>query len=854
MAIVGVASVRIKPDLTEFRKELNSGLKAIKAEVRVAVHADTKPAQAEIAAFRKRNDGKDLTQNLVVKTNKVESKLRSLAKNIDFSDAFDGLNKGLSSATTKLFAFAKAGAAFAVVQSAASTLGPTLLSAAGAAALIPAALIGGVGVMAALKLGADGFKKAFEGLTPTLNNLKSQVSGAVFSGINPGIQNLKKFLPQISKGLQDIGFAAGQAFTRVTAMLNTSGNAAKVNGIFTQMSRVVQNLGAAFAPVVQAFINIGAIGAPILTQLTSGLGAVTQKFAAWTASAEGAQTIKDTITVAIDAFKTLGEILKQVVGIATNVFSGLSSGAGGLSGTLLPVLTAVNQALGSEGMQKALGGIGNALATVGQAVGSTLGPVVQTVLPLLSQALQAAAPGVSALVKGFGELVKGIAPALPAVGQLASALGSGLGQIATALGPVIGKLAKVLAETLATVIPPLVPIIISLVQAVGQILTAVAPLIGPLVELAAAALTPILDVIKALLPPFTQLAQSVLAAIKPLIPPLSQAFVSLGQALAPLAGALGNALVQIFTAIAPILPPMVNVVVALVNAFLPLIPVITSTINILTPIIALVAQVAAAFISFQLSALEPVIKIFGVLTSAVGNAMTSINNVIAGVVSTITGIFSGFLGKVSSTWASVTGAISGAVDRAKNAISTGFNSAVDFMRSIPGRILGALGDFGSLLFRAGASIIQGLIDGIKSMVGKVTGAIGNVLSAARNLLPFSPAKEGPFSGKGWTLYSGRSISEALAQGISDRGGLAVDAMAKTMEAVSGVVANPSAFGPSLNTAVNSAVSAQAEFHAQPVTVVVEGDEKGLAGFVKARVDEGNRGTRRFVQARKGAAK
>lgn len=854
MAIVGVASVRIKPDLTEFRKELNSGLKAIKAEVRVAVHADTKPAQAEIAAFRKRNDGKDLTQNLVVKTDKVESKLRSLAKNVDFKGAFDSLDNGLRSATTKMFTFAKAGAAFSVVQSVASTLGPLLADAAGSAALIPAALLGAAGAMITLKLGADGIKKAFEGLTPTLDNLKSAVSASFQSSLTPAVNNLKTILPGLKTGFQSIATAMGGVVTQTTNMLKSGQKTAQLNSIFIITSQVIQNIGKGLAPFLSGLINIGEIGIPIFKQLTAGIGAAAEKFNAWTASAEGQQRISDTITVAIQAFKELFAILKQVAGIVTNVFTGLSSGAGGLSGTLLPALTAINQALGSEGMQSALGGIGNALATVGKAVGSTLGPVVQTVLPLLAQALQNAAPGISALVQGFGELIKGVAPALPAIGQLAAVLGGGLGEVAKALGPVLGQLASVLAGTLAAAIPPLVPVITTLVTAVGQILTAVAPLIGPLVQLAAAALTPILAIISALIPPFQTLANNVLNALKPLIPPLTQAFTGLGTALGPLAGTLGNAIVQIFSAFLPVVGPLVGVVVALVNAFVPLIPTITSTINILTPIIALVAQVAAAFISFQLSALEPLIKIFGVVTSVVGASMTSVNNVIAGVVSTITGIFSGFVGKVSSTWSSITSAISGAVDRAKSAVTGKFNEVVSFVGSIPGRILGALGDLAGMLFRAGTSIIQGLIDGIKSMIGKVTGAIGGVLSAARNLLPFSPAKEGPFSGKGWTLYSGRSISEALAQGIKDRGGLAVDAMAATMDAVSGVVASPSAFGPSLNTAVNSAVSAQAEFHAQPVTVVVEGDEKGLAGFVKARVDEGNRETRRFVQARKGAAK
>jgi hypothetical protein len=48
----------------------------------------------------------------------------------------------------------------------------------------------------------------------------------------------------------------------------------------------------------------------------------------------------------------------------------------------------------------------------------------------------------------------------------------------------------------------------------------------------------------------------------------------------------------------------------------------------------------------------------------------------------------------------------------------------------------------------------------------VTSAVGNVVSAARDLLPFSPAKKGPFSGRGWTLFSGESLVKGLAQGIA----------------------------------------------------------------------------------------
>ncbi|MCL7660572.1 hypothetical protein M8360_34925, partial [Klebsiella pneumoniae] len=44
--------------------------------------------------------------------------------------------------------------------------------------------------------------------------------------------------------------------------------------------------------------------------------------------------------------------------------------------------------------------------------------------------------------------------------------------------------------------------------------------------------------------------------------------------------------------------------------------------------------------------------------------------------------------------------------------------------------------------------------------------VRNGLTRIRNFFPFSPAKEGPFSGKGYTLYSGRALTSDFAKGMS----------------------------------------------------------------------------------------
>ncbi len=79
------------------------------------------------------------------------------------------------------------------------------------------------------------------------------------------------------------------------------------------------------------------------------------------------------------------------------------------------------------------------------------------------------------------------------------------------------------------------------------------------------------------------------------------------------------------------------------------------------------------------------------------------------------------------------------IDGAKSIVS-GF---IDTLRNLPGQVKGIFADAARWLYDAGANIIKGLIDGIKSQIGKVTDAIGSVTSVITDHLPWSPAKLGP---------------------------------------------------------------------------------------------------------------
>jgi phage-related protein len=180
------------------------------------------------------------------------------------------------------------------------------------------------------------------------------------------------------------------------------------------------------------------------------------------------------------------------------------------------------------------------------------------------------------------------------------------------------------------------------------------------------------------------------------------------------------------------------------------------------------------------------------IASVLGAIRGTIASVMSSVLSTWSNIWSSILNAVSSVVSGVRSFVSGLVENVRSTISGVF----DTVSNIQSRIVGVFAGAGSWLAESGRKIIQGLVDGIAGMANRVKDAVGNVMSAARNLLPFSPAKEGPFSGKGWTLYSGRSISAALGQGITDNVGKVRSAALKMVEAVPTSVGTELEFGES----------------------------------------------------------
>lgn len=556
--------------------------------------------------------------------------------------------------------------------------------------------------------------------------------------------------------------------------------------------------------------------------------------------------------------QALGNLFQSIAPALSSVSGTIGSVLGGLLSKLQPMFETVGSTLGNV-FQRLAPVIGNVVGTLGS-VFQQLAPVIGSVLGTLGQA--------------FGSLLQVLAPIgaqllgmlLPAFQQIAAAFAPVGQTLITALLPAIMQLGQAFGQVL-TQLAPLIPLLVGgLLGVVVQLVTALAPLIVQLVSQLAPVLVQVMSavlplvtmLITQLVPVIAQIVAAIAPLVVMLISQLLPVFTQIMAALMPLITALITQLVPVFAQIiAAIMPLVMQIIPILIAAFQGILNIVTTVFTALAPIINAALMIVTAIIQTVTALIKgdweavwngilAILQgVWDFICSVVQGAINIVSSVIQNVLSFIGSLWNSVWQGISDFFSTIWEAIVSAGEGFFNSVGDTFNSVMDFIGGIPDKIMGFFAGIGTWLIDSGRALIDGFLDGIKNAFEGAKNFVSDMLGGIRDLFPFSPAKEGPFSGKGWVLYSGQSVGETFTGAVVDSLKAGLSAIGKQLAGVQEEFAGLSTPSPALRLGALAGVpeNAQLAIDAEKVQAVFYDTDGVLIGSIDGRIRAAGAGGR-----------
>ncbi|MDY3340231.1 MAG: tape measure protein [Collinsella sp.] len=661
-------------------------------------------------------------------------------------------------------------------------------------------------VMKLDKEGVDGFasfaqqaKDATQGIGTALDNIPNRISKALQKVIDAiGATNISGAINKFSSSFSVIGDVAAAGIERVKGVIEN------IVGSVKRFIGMIQRLDGAFGTFSTLGRNIDILGRGIRGAIDPAINAVrnainsVKEFAGETFTATWPEDLALKVNGAADA---INEFIEKSGGIATvceNVRNALVKVAGAAAGLIAAksaisgfttalenAKTATAAIKGFAGAAKT--GIGNVRAFASMISGDMAGAFSSASGPVsgLFSAIKTGGGAIATIIGPVGIAV-GVIAALAAgfaymmttsdgfrssVMQAASALASGFQPVIESVGQVIQTLAPTFADVFGTmaelVTGQLLPALGGIALAVMQVIATVAPLVGQII----AAVLPVVAQIIQVLMRVAQVITSVLIVALNIIS-------SVVQAVWPV-------ILAAFTVACSAISALISTVWPVIEA------IITTVMQVINSVIGTVLAAINGDWSGVWTGIQSIIEtVWTGIQSIVSAAIGAVSSIISSVLSTISGVWSG-------TWGAIKWAFSSIWNGIKGAATSGIDSVYTTVTGIKDKIVGFFSGAGSWLVESGKSILNGLKDGIEGAIGTVTSSVSGAVEKIRGLFPFSPAKWGPFSGHGYTTYSGKALmgdfGKSIVGAASSTAAMAKKAMGTVNDAL---VAQPVDFSAS----------------------------------------------------------
>ena len=607
----------------------------------------------------------------------------------------------------------------------------------GSLGLVAPALLGGIGVSAAaLAWSLKDAKDYIGDVIDQYNILKALTSEGFWSTAEAGVRAFSNaVMPLAQEHMPRLAAELGKIPGAVAAAFATPEGQNSLARFFENTRTALANMVDGFTALSSALLRLVDAGSAYLPRLGAAFTAQMEQFDAWTARITSDGSFEQWVENGITALKGLWAVLGQTIGIFGALSTAARSAGGASLNDLAAGLERVNTALRGpawqgalttvfKGAHDAMGNLGPAMQALGDAF-INLAPTLSRIMDLATQIATVAIVGIAEALQdpvftsGLGSMLEGALAGMQAFAPAFTEIAKHMGHILELAGVMAEAFGALLTEALIAftpVIPALTDAIAALVPVLTEGLLAAVQFLAPLIV-------------------------AVVTAISDWV----QANPALAAALLAVIGALGlliSAVVSIISFVAPIIGAIATIVGAVGTVgTAALLAAAGWALAIGLIIGALVALVAAVIIYWDeiVAWWNAGLEQMGIDTErgwqgvldwwheGMGSMQQQAKDGLAAI------------GRWwSEGWASMGQQLAEAWSGFTESVAVGTANVVEYFAGLPGRILAALGNLGGLLMEAGASIMGGFLNGLKSKWGEVKGFV-------KTVAPWVESNKGPLS-------------------------------------------------------------------------------------------------------------
>lgn len=593
---------------------------------------------------------------------------------------------------------------------------------------------------------ARSFVLEMQKLRPALDDIRLDVQNRLFRDLDTQLKNTATVaLPVLRKAAIDFAGTFNTVGRNVASAAQDVSESGALGRALRSSGIAFNNLARIPGQVLTSIVKLAVGGGPLLIRLTDRIADVADSLTNRLDKAAESGALKKAVDEAAATIRQLGSIAGNVFGALGNVMDIAADAGGGLFGSLEKVTQALEDLTATDSFRETL----TALITTGQTLISNILPLLQRAFEIIGPIIAEIAPPVQDLINLIGDrllsVLDDLAPSFETFGSIVS-------NLLVAVTPLV--------ELFFTLIDALLPFLNPLLEGLNEIIVELTPVIETLAKEFAEAVVP---AIEKLLPIFEDLIDFVVRMVEELTPLIIEVLPLVIDLFAKwLSGA---------TFILEKLEPLIEAVLELA-AFLT-----EKLVEALIDVIGWVKDLAAKYEELVGKTIERILKpalqsIVDLLNGDYRKAWEGAKNVAVtagiGMATSVRETLNGIRDQFRDLSIKVPLLALQAFDKAADAIAgSGPNLARGAAR-VFGIMRDRIDDFNEAFYRAGQQLIVSLAAGIVSRIGDAVSAMGRAVSAVSDLLPHSPAKRGPFSGRGYPLYSGHAIMDALAAGISAR--------------------------------------------------------------------------------------